>query len=298
MNTNRRMPSLRSLQAFQIAGRHLSFKLAADELCLSASAVSHQVKNLEYSLGLDLFIRKTRALEFTDPGKKYFDFLDGMFARLEMETHQIWAEYGRQMIRLCVPPFFASERLLPQMDALATMMPDTDIRISTQPSMMNTHPAEADLSILLGSGEWSELTTYPLFARRLVVAAAPALLETFDNSSFSSLNGQTLIMHENRPNLWSNWARALNIPVPAAGKILRFDSKSAVVQAAAQGLGFAIVSLPLTESWLQSGALKRVYTTEWVTDECFYLAHRAGEQDRPEIGNLVRWIINRFQVDG
>jgi len=298
MNTTRRMPSLRSLHAFQAAGRHLSFKLAAEELCLTASAVSHQVKNLESSLGLDLFVRKTRALEFTDPGKKYFDFLDGMFARLEMETHQLWAEYGREMVRLCVPPFFASELLLPKMEDLQTIMPDTDIRTSTQPSLMNTHPAEADLSILLGSGEWTDLVTYPLFARRLIVAAAPALLKNFDASSFSSLDGQTLIMHENRPNLWNNWARALDIPVPTAGKILRFDSKTAVVQAAVQGLGFAIVSLPLTEKWLRSNALKRVYKTEWVTDEYFYLAHRNGEQDRPEIARLIQWIIDTFRING
>lgn len=298
MNTTRRMPSLRSLHAFQVAGRHLSFKLAAEELFLTASAVSHQVKNLESSLGLDLFLRKTRALEFTVPGKKYFDFLEGMFARLEMETHQMWAEYGREMVRLCVPPFFASELLLPKMEALQIIMPDTDIRISTQPSLMNSHPAEADLSILLGSGEWSELVTYPLFARRLVVAAAPALLDGFDTSTFSSLDGQTLIMHENRPNLWSNWARALAIPVPTAGKILRFDSKTAVVQAAAQGLGFAIVSLPLTENWLRSNALKRVFKTEWVTDEYFYLAHRNEDQDRPEIARLVQWIIDMFRING
>ena len=71
MNMKRRMPSLRSLRAFQTAGRHLSFKLAAEELCLTASAISHQVKGLEAFLDLDLFVRKTRALEFTEAGKKY-----------------------------------------------------------------------------------------------------------------------------------------------------------------------------------------------------------------------------------
>ena len=95
MKTRKSLPSLKSLRAFQIAGRHLSFKDAADELFLTASAVSHQVKNLEDYLGIELFLRKTRALELTDPGKKYFEFLDGMFTRLEAETHQIRADYGR-----------------------------------------------------------------------------------------------------------------------------------------------------------------------------------------------------------
>ena len=297
MNTKRRIPSLRSLRAFQIAGRHLSFKLAAEELCLSASAISHQVKSLEEFLDLNLFVRKTRALEFTEPGRNYFEFLDSMFARLETETHQLWAQYGRGMIRLCVPPFFANEILLPKLHDFQAIMPDTDIRVGTQHSLVKEHSGETDLSILLGSGDWPDLVTYPLFARRLVVAAAPSVLKDFDSSSFKSLNGQTLIVHENRPQAWGNWANALDIEAPKAGKVLRFDSMSTVVQATAQGLGFAIVSWPLSKNWFDSGALQRVFETEWVTDEYFYLAHRPEESERLDIANLIDWIIREFQSD-
>ena len=297
MNMTKKLPSLRSLRGFRAAGRHLSFKLAAQELYLSPSAVSHQVKQLESFLGLDLFVRRTRALGFTEPGRKYFEFLDGMFSRLEMETHQLWAQYGRGMIRLCVPPFFANEILLPKLLDFQAIMPDTDIRVSTQHSLVKEHSAETDLSILLGSGDWPELVTYPLFARRLVVAASPSLLKGFDNLSFKSLDGQTLIVHENRPHAWSNWAKALDIETPTAGKILRFDSMSTVVQAAAQGLGFAIVSWPLSKNWFHTGALQRVFETEWVTDEHFYLAHRPEESERLDIVNLLNWIIREFQTD-
>jgi LysR family glycine cleavage system transcriptional activator len=293
----RRLPSLKSLRAFQVAGRHLSFKLAAEELNITASAVSHQVKNLEDQLGLDLFLRKTRALELTAAGSKYFEFLDGMFARLESETHQLWAEYGRKMIRLCVPPFFSSEILLPGLDALQALMPDADIRINTPPSGMKDHPAESDLSILLGKNDWPNLITHPLFAGHLVVAAAPALMREFDASSFASLNGQTLIVHENRPEGWANWARSLGIPQPKAGKILRFDSMSSVMQAVAGGLGFAIVYWPLSDKWFRSGAIMRVFETEPIADEHFYLAHRPEETDRPEIVRIIEWFTRQFQHD-
>ena len=72
----------------------------------------------------------------------------------------------------------------------------------------------------------------------------------------------------------------------------------AVVQAAAQGLGFAIVSLPMSEKWFQSGVLQRVFETEWITDERFYLAHRTEEQNRPEVVELIQWLIQEFQHDG
>ena len=297
MNMTRRLPPLKSLRAFQVAGRHLSFKLAADELCITASAVSHQVKNLEEILGIELFVRKARALEFTPPGRKYFEFLDGMFSRLESETHQLWAKYDRKIIRWCVPPFFSSEILLPKLESLQILIPDTDIRINTPPSGMKDHPAEADLSILLGKDEWPNLVTHPLFAGHLVVAAAPSLVKNFDSSDFSSLNGQTLIVHENRPDGWQSWSKALGIDQPKAGNILRFDSMSSVMQAVAAGLGFAIVYWPLSDSWFRSGAIVRVFETELITNEHFYLAHRPEEAERPEIVEVIGWITREFRFD-
>jgi len=297
MNTARHVPPLKALRTFRVAGRHLSFKLAADELCITASAVSHQVKNLEEFLDIELFVRKTRALEFTEPGRRYFEFLDGLFARLEAETHQLRAEYGRRVIRLCVPPFFASELLLPKLSEFKSLMPDTDIRVMTQPSMMKVHPADADLSILLGSGNWPELETVPLFSRRIMTACSPALKEKFGFESFADLDGRTLIVHENRPRSWENWARVLDIPPPRPGKVYRFDSMAAVVQAAAQGHGVALVSWPLSESWFKSGALVRALDDEVETGEKFYLAYRAEESEDEKVARLSDWIVGEFQSD-
>jgi len=294
MNTTKRLPSLRSLKVFQVAGRHLSFKLAADELCISPSAVSHQVRNLEDQLGIDLFVRKTRALEFTEAGQRYFAFLDNLFARLEAETYQLYAEYGRSLIRLCVPPFFASEMLLPRLQDFHALMPETDIRLTTQPSLMKVHPGEADLSILLGNDEWPDLVTYRLFARQLVVGCAPELMANLDSSSYECLDGQTLIVHENRPRAWENWARRLGIPPPRAAKIIRFDSMASVVQAACQGLGVAIVSWPLARSRFESGALVKVFDELVDTDEYFCIAHRPEEAARPDVARLIEWLIEAF----
>jgi len=295
MNTRKSLPPLKSLRAFQIAGRHLSFKDAADELFLTASAVSHQVKNLEEYLGIELFLRKTRALEFTDPGKKYFEFLDEMFARLESETHQMWAEYGRKVIRLCVPPFFASELLLPKLSEFKSLMPDSDIRVTTQPSLMKVHPPDADLSILLGSGNWPGLESIPLFSRRIMTACSPELKKKFGFKSFSDLDGRTLIVHEHRPQSWENWAKALKIRPPKPGKVYRFDSMSAVVQAAVEGHGVALVSWPLSQNKFKSGALVRALGDEVITGEKFYVAHRAEEQEREDVARLIDWIVEEFQ---
>ena len=292
-----RFPSLRALKVFQEAGRHLSFKRAAEALFISPSAVSHQVKNLEGFLGVDLFLRKTRALEFTEAGKRYFHFLDEMFCRLEAETHQLFTEYGRGLVRLSVPPFFASQLLLPRLGRLQDKMHDTDIRLTTQPSLMAEHPAEADLSILLGDDDWPGLATYRLFEHRIVAACAPGLAARFASQEPSSLDGQTLIVHETRPRAWENWARIRGHAPPRAGKIIRFDSMSSLVQAAAQGLGVAILSWPLSRGWFESGELVRVFGDEVSTGEYFFLAHRPGEDERMVITELITWIRSEFGTD-
>jgi len=297
MNNEKRLPPMKALRTFTVAGRHLSFKRAADDLFITASAVSHQVKKLEEFLGIDLFVRKTRALEFTEAGQVYFKCLDGLFARLEAETHQLRSEYGRRVIRLCVPPFFASELLLPKLSEFKSLMPDSDIRVMTQPSMMKVHPADADLSILLGSGDWPDLVTVPLFSRRIMTACSPELKKKFKFESFSDLDGRTLIVHENRPRSWENWAKALNTQPPKAGKVYRFDSMAAVVQAAAQGHGVALVSWPLSESWFKSGSLVRALNDEVETNEKFFVAYRSEEKDRQEVKRLIDWIVAEFQSD-
>jgi LysR family glycine cleavage system transcriptional activator len=297
MKPGSRLPPLRALRAFQVAGKHLSFKKAAKDLYVTASAVSHQVKNLEAFLGFDLFVRKTRALEFTTVGQHYHEFLSGMFARLEAETHQICAEYARNIIRLCVPPFFAQELLMPRLEEAEALVPETDIRLFMQPSKMKEHPSDADLSILLGNGDWPDLEIQPLFRRRILTACSPAFLEKNPIERHRDLDGLTLIVHENRPNSWVNWAKAVNTTPPRAGKVLRFDSMSAVVQAAAQGLGVAIVSWPLSKRWFNNGSLVPALNDRVVTDEEFFLAYRPRDAGREDVAALKDWIVSEFSAD-
>lgn len=297
MKPNSRIPPLKALRVFQVAGSHLSFKKAAEELYVTASAVSHQVKKLESFMGLELFVRKTRALELTDAGRNFHEFLSGMFARLEDETHQIRAEFGRRIIRLCVPPFFAQERLMPRLEELEALAPDTDIRLILRPSEMREHPAEADLSILLGTGDWPDLETMPLFRHRVMTACSPVFLEKHPLKRYRDLDGLTLIVHESRPNSWTNWARAVNTTPPRAGKVLRFDSMSAVVQGAAQGLGVALVSWPLSDRWFREGSLVPALNDRVITEEQFFVALRPDESELEEVAALKEWIVTEFGQD-
>jgi len=290
-----RLPSLRNLRTFQLAGRHLSFKDAADEMCVTASAVSHQVRKLESELGVRLFDRHTRSLEFTVAGRKYFEFLDAMFSRLEDETRQLWDQYGRDILRLCVPPFFASEALLPRMSDFQERA-KSDLRLSTRPSAMKIHPPEADASVLLGAPQWPQLVTHQLFERKVVVACSRRLLAKAEVVDYRDLDGQTLIVHDSRPDEWSLWARELGIASPRPGKLLRFDTMSSVARAAEQGMGFALISWPLAQEWFRSGALVRVFDQEVSTGESFFFAYREEDATRIEIRSLCDWVLGEFRI--
>src|SRR6266478_5797354 len=110
-----RPPPLRNLRAFCAAARHRSFKAAADELFLTPSAVSHQMKELEEALGVRLFERKTRALELTTVGHTLLEEVEPLLEALERSLAQIARRSGRQTLRVLLPPFFASELFIPRL---------------------------------------------------------------------------------------------------------------------------------------------------------------------------------------
>src|SRR4029078_2265610 len=108
-----RTPSLKALKTFQIAAKHSSFAIAADELCITPSAVSHQIKTLETQLGMSLFARSARALALTDAGARYLEQIDDLFTRLDAVTEQLRARFGRPSVALHAPASFPSQMLMP-----------------------------------------------------------------------------------------------------------------------------------------------------------------------------------------
>ena len=171
-----RTPSLKAIKTFQIAAKHSSFAVAADELCITPSAVSHQIKTLETQLGLPLFSRGARALALTDAGARYLEQIDDLFMRLESVTEQLRARYGRNSVRLHVPAYFASEMLLPRLSEFSKLHDGIDLRIETQGVHGRTHAAEADISVVVGTGPWNGLVAHKLFAQTMVPACSPELL--------------------------------------------------------------------------------------------------------------------------
>src|ERR1700728_2129448 len=222
-----RLPSLKFLKTFQVAAKLQSFKAAAEELFITPSAVSHQIKTLEEQLGVALFERGVRTLTLTDAGAHYLEHIGDIFAKLESVTEQLQVRYGRTIIRLNVPPFFANELLLPRLASFSQAREETDIRIETSFSAPKTHPPEADLSIVVGAGPWDGLVVHELFAQSFTPPCSPAFLLENPINSYADLNGKTLLVHEERREAWERWAAALGIESIKPNRLVRLDHMSA-----------------------------------------------------------------------
>jgi LysR family transcriptional regulator, glycine cleavage system transcriptional activator len=286
-----RTPSLKAIKTFQIAAKHSSFAVAADELCITPSAVSHQIKTLETQLGLPLFSRSARALALTDAGSRYLEQIDDLFMRLESVTEQLRARYGRNSVRLHVPAYFASEMLLPRLSEFSKLHDGIDLRIETQGAHGRTHAAEADISIVVGAGPWNGLIAHPLFAQTMVPACSPELLLERPVLRYEDLNQHTLLVHEARRDDWDRWATAVGMKALQPAQIVRIDSMSAATRAAEKSIGIALLPAELSRHKFDSGRLIRVFDDELVTNEEYTLLVRTEDENRDDIRALCAWLM-------
>jgi LysR family glycine cleavage system transcriptional activator len=287
-------PSLRFLKTFHIAARRMSFKAAADELCVTASAVSHQIKSLEDQLGVALFERGPRSIALTDAGAHYLENIDALFARLESVTEQLRRRYSREIVRLQVPPFFASELLVPKLTGFSATNGDIDIQIATDGTPNEQHAPDADVSVIVGSGQWTDVQATRLFAQTYVPACSPELLRRTCIRTVADLSTESLIAHNQRPDLWDRWAALYGTDALRPKQVIRFDTMSSVVHAAEQGVGIALVSAPLAAARFSGGSLTRLFDTELETGESYYLVTRPEDAGRPGVSSLIGWLLKQF----
>jgi LysR family transcriptional regulator, glycine cleavage system transcriptional activator len=197
-------------------------------------------------------------------------------------------------VRLQVPPFFASELLLPRLASFSAVHGDIDIQIATDITPNEAHASDSDVSIVVGTGDWPDVQATRLFPQTYVPACSPQLLRQSSIRSVSDLAQESLITHNHRPDLWDRWAAMLGIDALRPKQLIRFDTMSAVVHAAERGVGIALVSAPLAASRFSAGSLTRLFDSELATGESYYLVTRADDADRPAVRLLIGWMLQQF----
>jgi LysR family glycine cleavage system transcriptional activator len=290
-----RPPPLRNLRAFCIAARHCSFKIAADELFLTPSAVSHQMKELEETLGVRLFERKTRALELTTAGHTLHDEVAPLLDALDRSLAQFTRRHRRKSLRIMLPPFFASELFVPRLATFCTAHPDIDIQIDTSDPHPTLHPPTSDVSIILAEGPPPGLNAAKLFSLKLAAVCAKEQAPDVVRLGREVFRQTALIVHRPRPFAWANWAQEVGLDAPEPKNIIELDSMFAVVRAAERGIGVALVPTALCGAWFETGALVRIFSIELALSDTYYLVSRHKDAEKPEVKAVTEWALEEFR---
>lgn len=294
MKTSSRHFSLRELRAFCIAAELGSFRAAADRLFLTASAVSHQIKSLESTLGSQLFERNARSLDLTDAGDALFADIQPLVDDLDtaMGRHVRTAEQSR--LRISMQPFLASEWFVPRLADFRDAHPDIDITLDTSDESTEKHPLNADVSIRIFTAPPADLTACKLFPLRLIPAGSPKFYDKVQLRAGKVVSEFPLILHDSRPKAWRQWQRSSGVSLPRSAPVIRMDSMIAVVRAAERSLGAALVPVGLSDAWFHADTLVPLFEHELVTQEAYFIVSRPEDAELPHVAACIRWVLQEF----
>ena len=287
--------SLRGLRTFCIAARYESFRVAADELFITSSAVSHQIKSLEEELGVKLFERGGRELKLTEIGAAMFAEINPLIEKLDVIVGNYREGGMRKSIRMSVQPFFASEYFIPRLSDFSAEHPDIDIQVETSDESSEKHPADADVSIRLFKSPPEGARSNLLFPLRLVAAGSKAFKKTIKLAGQKITSSFPLVVHETYPKAWKQWSKRTGIELPEDSKITRLGSMIAVVRAAERGLGAAMVPVPLADQWFKQRTIVRLFDDELEADVSYYLVRREDRADDEDVRRLCDWILQELR---
>lgn len=249
---------LNALRAFEAAARHQNLTRAADELCVSQAALSHQIKALESRLGVVLFHRLPRGVALTDEGAALFPVLNDAFDRIAATLERFRGGRYRDVLNVGVVGTFATGWLLPRLAGFHAAHPTVELRVHTHNNRVDLLGEGLDLGIRFGDGDWQGVEATPIFAAPFTPACAPTLARTLRRPH--DLAGATLL-RSYRQDEWPRWLRAAGVQgLHARGPV--FDSSLAIAGAAAAGAGVALLPLRLFEQDLATDRLVRLFDTE------------------------------------
>ncbi|MDR5860728.1 LysR family transcriptional regulator [Halomonas eurihalina] len=291
----RRLPSLSSLRAFEAAARHESAKQAAQELSVTATAISHHIRGLEESLGVTLFVRKPRQLVLTRQGDELFRVLESAFDGIGEVVERLKTVPARQAATLSTTPAVAARWLLPWVCMLRDTYPDIDLRIHASHEPVALDGVTADLAIRYGDGHWPGLVAEKLFDNIFIPACSPHLAL----NDVAELPAQPLIHFRPQgvsiaPLDWAGWQRQAGVPDLDVGAGLVFSDETHAISAAVGGEGVALMSRPLIADELAEGRLVQPFGPE-LEGKPFYLVYPESRRNDPIILAIRDWVM---QVPG
>ena len=283
-----RIPPIQCLVTFEALARLRSVSRASEELCVTVSAVSHRVRQLEDQLGFKLF---GRDFSLTTDGAAYLGHVRAGLASLQ-QMGGCGAAQRRARLRLAAPPSFCRQFLMPRLELFRTTCPDVDLVLHVAIPLADVTAEQADLEVRFGPGAYGDCEFRLLQSDRLTPACSPAFVNEFGPfNGFESLQElvQTrLIRSPLEP--WAPWFRhcGVDLPEPSGSQ---FNDIGLAYDAAASGFGVMLVRHKLGAAWLDSGRLVRLSEHSVPSAHSYYLCHAPGALERWECAAFADWLL-------
>lgn len=267
-DTKVRIPPLNALRAFEAAARHLSLAAAANELCVTPAAISHQIKGLEDYLRVSLFKRVKRRVVLTDQGQLILPELKQAFALIERAMGNLAKAESPDVLTVSATPAFAAKWLLPRIHLFRERHPEIDVRLDATPDVEDLEHAQVDVAIRFGSGDYPGLESRPLrpgVPERIFPVCSPALLtgehplkQPSDLQYHTLLHDETIKGTGPLPG-WKTWLAAAGVDSVSAHRGLHFNNSVLAIDAAINGQGVALSCGFVVADDLAAGRLVRPF---------------------------------------
>ncbi|WP_298015183.1 LysR substrate-binding domain-containing protein [uncultured Castellaniella sp.] len=292
----KRLPSTTALQAFEAAARHQSFTHAAQELSLTQGAICRQIATLEAFVGVPLFDRVRRGVRLTDAGERYGRLVRRQLDAIERDTLAIMAHQGGGVVDLAVVPTFATRWLLPRLAGAQGGGPGLQVNMTTRTRPFLFDDTEFDAAIYSGDPGWPGTRAYFLMRENPVPVCSPRLADgPLDAAAIAAL---PLLQQSTRPTAWRDWFASAGVNAPADMAGMRLELFSMLSQAAADGLGVALIPPFLIQRELDQGELRILNPHSGPVQRAFHLIVPERKTALPALVQFRDWLVEQARPGG
>jgi LysR family transcriptional regulator, glycine cleavage system transcriptional activator len=293
------LPSLNGLRAFEAAARHMSFTRAADELNVTQTAISHQIRRLEEQLQKRLFVRKNRALALTRDAADYLPAIRTAFDDLRRATERLQRPEREALLTVSTTTSLAAKWLVARVASFQDAHPGIEVRLTTSPHLVDFQREEVDMAVRYGRGNWTGLRTRWLMAEDVFPVCSPSLARgPKPLRRPEDLVHHTLLHTTVGREDWQLWLTAAGLPVSLAlRRGLSFDQSVMALQAAIDGLGIALCKKSLVDADIVAGRLVVPFDVVLPADAGYYIVAPEETADTRKIALFRDWLTRSVAED-
>lgn len=293
-----RLPPLNAVRAFEAAARHLSITLAAEELHVTAGAVSRQIKGLEQALGFPLFTRGHREIALTRQGSEYYRAVTRAFDALREATRKVTRTRARKQLKILAYTTFAMRWLIPRLSGFHSAHPDIEVLLTASLRPIDFRKEDIDGAVRLGDGTWPGAKAYRLVSNILAPVASPALLKSGPKlRKPADLTQHTLLHSIARPDDWRYWLEAAGVDGKVDARAgMTYESSAMAYAAAIEGQGLAIAQLFLVARDLEEGRLAMPFKkTVDMGEFTYYLLTPSHREESASMKTFRLWMLDQLK---